>query len=153
MSEFQITKKSVDYSTQKSAKWWVYLIRGTFDIYNATIWSWGLTGSTAKVLTDVHEIFWQKLCRKSKSPKIPWTTAHENRENWGSPPLGHIWPSKWDVLAEWANWIHSCGLNGRPRLILTKIMSEFQITKKSIDYSTRKSAKLKGFLLWATLDL
>jgi len=30
-------------------------------------------------------------------------------------------------------------------------MSEFQITKKSMDYSSRKSTKLGVFLLWAHL--
>ena len=60
MSESQITKKSVDYSTRKSEKWWVYLIRGTFELYNETIWSSELTGSIAKVLTDVHINFLQK---------------------------------------------------------------------------------------------
>ena len=43
-------------SHEKSTKWWVYLIHGTFDIYNGTFWS----GSISKFLTDVHENFLQK---------------------------------------------------------------------------------------------
>jgi len=50
-----------------------------------------------------------------------------------------------------ANLLHRKGLNGRPRKILAKIISEFQITKKSMDYSTRKSAKWVDYLLWAHL--
>jgi len=50
-----------------------------------------------------------------------------------------------------ANWLNSKGLNGRPLKILAKIMSEFQITKKSMHYSTRKSAKWGVYLLWAHL--
>jgi len=143
MSEFQINKKYMDYSTRKLAKWGVYLLWGTFDLQNGTFWPRGLTRSIAKVLTDVHDKFrqklcrnswspkspwtstrksaklevfllwvtfdlqngtfwprgliwsisnvltdvhdkfWQKLCRNSRSPKIPWTIAHENRQNWG----------------------------------------------------------------------
>ena len=83
MSEFQITKKCMDYSTRKSAKWGVYLLWGTFDLQNGTFWPWGLTGSIAKRLTDVHEINWQKLCRNFRSPKCPWSIAHDNRQNEG----------------------------------------------------------------------
>jgi len=36
---------------------------------------------------------------------------------------------------------------------LKKFMSKFEITKKSIDYSTRKLEKLRFFLLWGTFDL
>jgi len=39
MLEFQITKYSIHYSTRKSAKWGVYLLWGTFDLYNGTFWS------------------------------------------------------------------------------------------------------------------
>jgi len=83
MSEFQINKKYMDYSTRKLAKWGVYLLWGTFDLQNGTFWPCGLTGSIAKVLTDVHEIFWQKLCRNFRSPKIPWTISHDNWQNEG----------------------------------------------------------------------
>jgi len=55
--------------------------------------------------------------------------------------MGNILPLKWDVLSMTANWLHSKGINGHPRKILAKIISEFQITKKFMDYSTRKSAK------------
>jgi len=79
----QITKKYMDYSTRKSAKWGVYLLWGTFEFQNGTFWPWGLTGSTAKVLTDVHEIFWQKLYQNSRSSKSLWTISHENRQNGG----------------------------------------------------------------------
>jgi len=71
MSEFQITKKLIDYSIRKSANWGVYLIRGTFDLQNGMFWPWGLIGSIAKVLTDFHEKIWQKLCWFSGSPKSP----------------------------------------------------------------------------------
>jgi len=83
MSEFQITKNSMDYNTRKSAKWGVYLLWGTFELENGTFWSLGLTGSIAKVLTDVHEIFWEKLCQNFRSRKSPWTIAHKSRQNGG----------------------------------------------------------------------
>ena len=63
--------------------WGVLLPWVTFDLQNETFWPRGLTGSIAKVLTNVHEKFAQKLCRNSSSPKSPWTIAHENRQNWG----------------------------------------------------------------------
>ncbi|KAG5582346.1 hypothetical protein H5410_052973 [Solanum commersonii] len=70
-------KKVVNYSTQKSAKLVVYQLRGSFDLVNGLFWpSWRTgfiakarltlkmgflslrpTGSVAKVLTNVHEIF------------------------------------------------------------------------------------------------
>ena len=56
---------------------------GIFDLQNGTFWPWGLTGPIAKVLTNVHEIFLQKLCRSFRWPKSPWTIAHDNRQNKG----------------------------------------------------------------------
>jgi len=112
-----------------------------------------LTGSIVKVLTNVHQKFWLKLCRNSRSRKSPWTIAHKNRQNWGLSCPGNIWPFKWNVLAVRANWLHNKALNRLPRKILAKIMSEFQITKKSINYSTRKSAKCGVYLIRGTFDL
>ena len=83
MSELQITEKSKDYNTRKLAKWGVYLLWDTFDLYNGTFWSSGLTGSIAKALTDVHENFLQKRCWNSRSPKSPRTIAHDNWQNEG----------------------------------------------------------------------
>jgi len=114
----------------------VYLLCSTFDLQNGTFWPRGLTGCIAKVLTVVHEKFWLKLFRKSRSPKSSWTIPHENRQYWGFSALGNVWPLKWDVLSMSANRLHSQGLNGRPRKILAKIISKFKITKKSMDYST-----------------
>ena len=57
MSEFQITKKSMDYSTQKLVKLEVFLLWGTFDLSNGIFWLCGLTGSIAEIFTDVHENF------------------------------------------------------------------------------------------------
>jgi len=37
-SEFQITKKAMDYSTRKSAKWGVYVLRILFDLENGPFW-------------------------------------------------------------------------------------------------------------------
>ncbi|KAG5572582.1 hypothetical protein H5410_062348 [Solanum commersonii] len=107
--KFWITKKSMDYSTRKSAKWGVCLLRGSFDLENRPVWLSGPTvsiakgsfdlkngqvwtsrpiGSISKVLTDIHEYFWQKLHQNSKSPKYPWTIAHENRQNKGLSCFG-----------------------------------------------------------------
>jgi len=113
----------------KIGKIWVFLLWVTFDVQNRKFWPRGLSRSIAKVLTDVHEKFWQKLCRNSRSPKCPWTIAHENRQNYGFSCPGHIWLLKWDVLAVKANWFDSKGLNERPRKILAKIMSESRSPK------------------------
>jgi len=64
MSEFQITKKSMNYSTRKLDKWGVYLLWGTFDLCNGKFWSCGPTDSRAKVLTDVHKNFFAKMRSK-----------------------------------------------------------------------------------------
>jgi len=47
---------------------------GSFDLKHETFWPSGLTGSIAKVLTVIHEKFWQKLCRNPD----------------GYPAMGHI---------------------------------------------------------------
>ncbi|KAG5588774.1 hypothetical protein H5410_049208 [Solanum commersonii] len=59
-SELWITKKSIDYSTQKLTKWGVALLRGSFDLENGSFSLRGPTSSIAKVLTDVHEKIQQK---------------------------------------------------------------------------------------------
>jgi len=153
MSEILITKNSMDYSIRKSAKLGVYLIRGRFDLKNVMFWPLGITGSLAKVLTVVHENFVTNYVGNPDHQKVHWLEHTKIGKIWGYHALGHIWPSKWDVLAAWSNWIHTWGLNGRPRKFLTIIMSELQITKKSVDYSTRESAKWGVYLLWGTFDL
>ena len=50
----------MDYNTRKSAKLGVFLLWVTFDLQNETFWLSGLTGSIAKVLTDVHEKIFNK---------------------------------------------------------------------------------------------
>ncbi|KAG5569187.1 hypothetical protein H5410_058953 [Solanum commersonii] len=47
----------MDYSTRKSAKQGVYLLRGSFDLENGPIFPFEPTGFITKVLTDVHENF------------------------------------------------------------------------------------------------
>jgi len=83
MSEFQFNKKTMDYSTWKSAKWGVCLLWGTFDLQNGTFGPLGLTSSITKVLTDVHELYWQKLSQNFRLSKSLWNIAHDNRQNWG----------------------------------------------------------------------
>ncbi|KAG5576471.1 hypothetical protein H5410_056605 [Solanum commersonii] len=59
-SKILMTKRSMDYSTQKVAKLGVYSLWDSFDLENGMIFPSEPIGSIAKVLTDVHEIFWQK---------------------------------------------------------------------------------------------
>ncbi|KAG5576301.1 hypothetical protein H5410_056435 [Solanum commersonii] len=65
-ANIRITKRSIDYSTRKLAKWVL-----------------GPTGSIAKVLTDVHKIFRHKWRRTYGSSNDPLTIAHENWPNVG----------------------------------------------------------------------
>ncbi|KAG5576371.1 hypothetical protein H5410_056505 [Solanum commersonii] len=56
-SQIRITKRYMDYSTQKSPKQGVYPLRGPFDLENGLFYPSGPIGSIAKVLTDVRENF------------------------------------------------------------------------------------------------
>ncbi|KAG5607750.1 hypothetical protein H5410_029242 [Solanum commersonii] len=86
---------------------------GSFDLKIGPVYSWGPTGSIAKVLTDVHENFWQKSTKwevyllwgsldLENGPVCSWgptgsitkvlTEVHENfwqkpRQNFGSPKI------------------------------------------------------------------
>ncbi|KAG5569181.1 hypothetical protein H5410_058947 [Solanum commersonii] len=56
-SKIWITTKSMDYSTQKLAKRWVYSLRVSFDLENGPIFPSSSIDSIAKVLTNVYEKF------------------------------------------------------------------------------------------------
>ncbi|KAG5576341.1 hypothetical protein H5410_056475 [Solanum commersonii] len=74
MSEIWITKRSIDYSTRKLAKWGAYLFWGSFDLENGPIcpsretgcnakwpiFSFQPTDSIAKVLTESKKNFSKK---------------------------------------------------------------------------------------------
>ena len=49
-----ITQKMVCYSTRKSSKWGVCVLRGLFDLQNGLDWMYGPTGCIDEVLMDVH---------------------------------------------------------------------------------------------------
>ncbi|KAG5576316.1 hypothetical protein H5410_056450 [Solanum commersonii] len=55
--EIRITKRSMDYSTRKLAKWVVYQLQGSFHLENGSVCPSGLTFSIAKVLMDVPKNF------------------------------------------------------------------------------------------------
>ncbi|KAG5576377.1 hypothetical protein H5410_056511 [Solanum commersonii] len=122
MSEIRITKRSMDYSTRKSAKWVFSPHRGSFDLENGPIWPSGPTGSIAKlggsfdlenglvyplgptdsktkVLAYVHKKIWQKRHRKFESPKESWTIAQENWQNEGFDYFGERLTLKMDQFA------------------------------------------------------
>jgi len=90
----------MDYSTRKSAKWGVCLLRVTFDLENGPFWPWRPTGSIGKVLTDVQVKFWQKWGQNSVSPKrmvnnSTWKSVKEGVYlPWGLFDLenGSFWP-------------------------------------------------------------
>ncbi|KAG5598314.1 hypothetical protein H5410_029684 [Solanum commersonii] len=110
-SEFGITKNSMDYNTRKLTKWGVYRLRGSFDLENGLFWP-----SEFRITKNSKDYSIRKS-RKWGVYLLRGPFDHENRPFW---PLG------------------STGTIGK---ILAKIMSEFWITKNSIDYSTRKSTK------------
>ncbi|KAG5576319.1 hypothetical protein H5410_056453 [Solanum commersonii] len=60
----------MDYSTRKLVKQGFYPLRGSFDLENGPVCPFGPTDSFAKVLTDVHEIFWQNDVRNLDHQKI-----------------------------------------------------------------------------------
>ncbi|KAG5598144.1 hypothetical protein H5410_039376 [Solanum commersonii] len=64
-------QKFMGYSTQKWAKWGVYLLRGSVDLENGPFWQLGRTGSIDKIA------------------KNPWTIAHENWQNKGCSCSGN----------------------------------------------------------------
>jgi len=90
MSEYQITKMSMDYSIQKLAKLGFFFLWGTFDVYNRKFWPLELTGSISRVLTDVHKIFWHKLCRNPDHQKVHRLKQTKIGKIRGVPGLGHI---------------------------------------------------------------
>ena len=65
----RITQKMVCYRTQKSSKWGVCSLRGSFDLPNESDKPWWPTVCIDKVLTDVHEKIWHFLICNSDHPK------------------------------------------------------------------------------------
>jgi len=143
----------MDNSIRKSAKWGIYLLRGSFDLENGPFWPWGPTVTIEKVLTDIQVKFLLEWGQNSGSPKNPWTIAYENRQNGGITCSGDRLTLKMGCFGHGANRLHREGLNEPTGKILAKIRLEFQITKKYMDNSTRKSAKWGVYLLQGSFDL
>ena len=100
---FGSPKKMINYSTQKSVKWGVYLLWGFFDLENGSFGSCAPTKSIANFLLGVHKKFGKMNVRIPDHQKRWWTVAHKNWQNKGCTCLEAFWPWKWIVLTVWAN--------------------------------------------------
>ncbi|KAG5593520.1 hypothetical protein H5410_044034, partial [Solanum commersonii] len=116
----QITKKSIDYSTQKLVKWGVYQLRGSFGFDNGPFWSpWTIAYENRQngrftcfraCLTFKVGRFGRdgQLAPYLRSPKSRWTIAHENCQNGGLPAPGST-KSLWTIAHEnWQNERFTC---------------------------------------------
>jgi len=106
------------HSTWKLAKLGIFQLWGTFDLQNGTFLPWGLNDSISKVLTEVHENIFQKWCRNSESPKSPWTTAHDNRQNGEHTRSGAQLTFKMGRFWPW-------GLTCSKVMVLTVVLEKF----------------------------
>ncbi|KAG5576422.1 hypothetical protein H5410_056556 [Solanum commersonii] len=92
-SEIWITKRFMEYSTQKSTKWGIYLFWGSFDFVNRSICTSRQTGSIARVLTDVHEKFSKNdhtKIGKTRGLAAPGLFYLDNRQVFPSGPTSSI---------------------------------------------------------------
>ena len=71
--------------------------------------------------------------------------SKQKSTKWGFTLSGAHLTFKMGCFGREANWMHSYGFNARPRKFLAQIISEFLITKKCMEYSTQKLAKIRGF--------
>ncbi|KAG5576360.1 hypothetical protein H5410_056494 [Solanum commersonii] len=150
-SKIWITKRSIDYSTQKLAKPGVYPLRWSFDFENGSVYPLGPTISIAKFLTDIHKKVEQKRRQKYRSPKDPWT-MHMKISKMGDPwTIAHDNEQNGVFTRSGAHLTLKMGQ--RPQNFLAKLTSEIWITKRSMDYSTQKLAKQWVYLLRGSFDL
>ncbi|KAG5576467.1 hypothetical protein H5410_056601 [Solanum commersonii] len=110
---------------------------GSFDLENGPVSPSGPTNSIDMVFTYVHE-------KKSGSPKDSWTIAHENWQNGRFTLFG----ARLTLKMGWFTRLDGC-----PRKSLAKMTTEFWITKRSMVYRTRKSAKWGVYTLWGLFHL
>ena len=120
----------VCYSTEKSLKWGVCSIWGSFDPPNGSDKPLWPTVCIIKVLKDVHEKishFWRRNPDHPKNGVLYHTIIIEMRRMITSVL---VWPSKWVGQAVMANRMHRQGLDGRPRKNLAFLTSESWSPKK-----------------------
>lgn len=96
---FESQKLMVNYSKRKSVKWRVYLLWGSFDHVNESIWMAGLNSSIAKVLTDNHAKFLTKMMLEFGSPKKIVNYSTWKLVKWVVNLLcAQFWPCKWVIF-------------------------------------------------------
>ncbi|KAG5576424.1 hypothetical protein H5410_056558 [Solanum commersonii] len=98
MARFACQDQPAPYlSTQKSAKWWIYPLRGSFDHRNGLVYPSGPTSSIVKKSVSAKDPWtiayenWQNrgltrsrdhlTLKMGRSPNDPWTIVHKNRQN------------------------------------------------------------------------
>ena len=139
-------------STQKSLKWGVCSLRGSFDLHNGSGGPWGPTGCIDKVLTDVHKkigIFDVRIRIAQKM--VSYSTQKL---------------SKWGVFSLRGSFDLQNGSNGLwgQTVCINKVLTDvhkkngifivgIRITQKMVSYSTQNSLKWGVCLLWGLFDL